>query len=139
MSTIKNGQIAPCHFNKFIKGPGTNFQSPPLNQKHARNVHQRAHQYLTKFHFIVLKIQKNNFHYVAMSMKMSQILKSVDVTKTQKSRYLKNKTLFFLLIKNFINTHQGLLYCKNQFCSRGNFETTLLFESYCRVVYQTHL
>ena len=34
---------------------------------------------------------------------MSQILKSVDFTKTQKYRYLKNETLFFLQIKNFIN------------------------------------
>ena len=42
-----------------------------------------------------------NFH-VAMAM-MSQILKSVDFTKTQKYRYLKNETLFFLQIKNFIN------------------------------------
>ena len=33
----------------------------------------------------------------------SQILKSEDFTKTQKSRYLKNKTLFFLQIKKFIN------------------------------------
>ena len=32
----------------------------------------------------------------------SQILKSVDFTKTQKSRYLENKT-FFLQIKKFIN------------------------------------
>ena len=30
---------------------------------------------------------------------MSQILKSVDFTKTQKSRYLENKILFFLQIK----------------------------------------
>ena len=28
-----------------------------------------------------------------------QILKSADFTKTQKSRYLENKTLFFLQIK----------------------------------------
>ena len=44
-----------------------------------------------------------NFHYVAMSMMASQILKSVDFTKTQKSRYLENETLFFLQIKKFIN------------------------------------
>ena len=36
-------------------------------------------------------------------MMTSQILNSVDVTKTQKSRYLKNKTLFFLQIKKIIN------------------------------------
>ena len=44
-----------------------------------------------------------NFHYVAMLMMTSHILKFVDFTKTQKSRYLKNKTLFFLQIKKFIN------------------------------------
>ena len=38
-----------------------------------------------------------------MSMMTSQILKSVDFTKTQKSRYLENKTLFLLQIKKFIN------------------------------------
>ena len=40
--------------------------------------------------------RKCNFHYVTMPMMMSEILKSVDFTKTQKSRYLKNETLFFL-------------------------------------------
>ena len=36
-------------------------------------------------------------------MMTSQILKSVDFTKAQKSRYLENETLFFLQIKKFIN------------------------------------
>ena len=37
-----------------------------------------------------------------MPMMTSQILKSVDFTKTQKSRYPENKTLFFLqLRKNY--------------------------------------
>ena len=36
-------------------------------------------------------------------MMMSQILKSLDFTQTQKSRYLENKTLLFLQIKMFIN------------------------------------
>ena len=38
-----------------------------------------------------------------MLMMTSQILKSVDFTKTQKSKNLKNETLFFLRIKKFIN------------------------------------
>ena len=38
-----------------------------------------------------------------MPMMTSQILKSVDFTKTQKTRYLENETLFFLQIKKFIN------------------------------------
>ena len=33
---------------------------------------------------------------------MSQILKSLDFTKTQKSRYLENEILFFLQIKKKI-------------------------------------
>ena len=38
-----------------------------------------------------------------MLMMMSQILKSGDFRKTQKSSYLKNETLFLLQIKKFIN------------------------------------
>ena len=52
------------------------------------------------FILVVLKIQKNkqkcSFHYAAMSMRTSQILQFVDLTTTQKSKYLENKTLFFL-------------------------------------------
>ena len=47
-----------------------------------------------------------------MSMMMLQILKSVDFTKTPKSRYLENKT-FCLQIKKSLITHQGILYDKN--------------------------
>ena len=36
-------------------------------------------------------------------MMMSQILKCVDFTKTQKSKNLKNETLFFLPVKKFTN------------------------------------
>ena len=36
-------------------------------------------------------------------MMTSQILKSMDFTKTQKSRYLDNETLFFVQKKKFIN------------------------------------
>ena len=54
------------------------------------------------FILIVIRIKKNkqkcNFNYAAMSMMKAQILKFVDFTKTQKSRYLENKT-FFLQIK----------------------------------------
>ena len=49
---MENGWISLyCCFNKIIKGPGTSFQFPALNQKHIRNVYHTAHQYLTKFHF----------------------------------------------------------------------------------------
>ena len=46
---------------------------------------------------------KSNFHYVEMAIMTSQILKFVDFTKTQKSRYLENETLFFIQIKKFMN------------------------------------
>ena len=36
-------------------------------------------------------------------MIVSQILKFVDFTKTQESRYLENETLFFLQMKKLIN------------------------------------
>ena len=54
----------------------------------------------------MMPMHKCNFHYVAMPMMpmfMSQILKSVDSTETQKSRYLENNTLFFLQVKKVIN------------------------------------
>ena len=52
MSAIKNGQISLCcHFKKIIRGPGTDFQSPTLSQKYAKNVYHTAHYHLTKFHF----------------------------------------------------------------------------------------
>ena len=44
-----------------------------------------------------------------MLMMTSQILKSVDFTKTQKSRYLENETLFLFQIKKILIAHQGLL------------------------------
>ena len=37
-------------------------------------------------------MRKCDFHYVAMPMMTSQILKTVDFTKTQKSRYPENET-----------------------------------------------
>ena len=48
-------------------------------------------------------MDKCNFHYVAMLMMMSRILKSVNFTKTQKPRYLENETLLFLQTKKLIN------------------------------------
>ena len=41
---MKNAQILLyCHFNKNIKGHGTSFWSPALNQEHIRNVCHTAH------------------------------------------------------------------------------------------------
>ena len=63
-----------------------------------------------------------------MSMITSQILKFVDFTKIQKSRYLENETLFFLgkkkkKKKKFINyTSRATLWQKNTFVT----EVTLI-------------
>ena len=84
MLSIKNCQISLyCHFNKIIKEPGTSLQSPVLSQKHFRNV---------------------EIPLLVMPIMMSQILKSVDFTKAQKSRYLENKISFFLQIKKVVIT-----------------------------------
>ena len=78
-------------------------QFPVLRiELHVRNVYHTAQQYFTKF-------------YVAIPMMASQIQKSVNFTKAQKSRYLQNKKLFLLQMKKFIMTHQGLLYDKKEF------------------------
>ena len=49
-----------------------------------------------------------------MTVMTSEILESVDFTKTQKFRYRENKTLFFLQIKKFIKyTSRATLWQKN--------------------------
>ena len=54
---------------------------------------------------------------------MSQILKFVDFTKTQKSRYLENERLFFLQIKEFMNyTLRAILLQKNSFVAEVTFK-----------------
>ena len=55
-----------------------------------------------------------------MPRMVSQILKSADFRKTQKSRYLGNETLFFLNNKNSLITHQRLLHC---FAAEATFNT----------------
>ena len=47
-----------------------------------------------------------------MPMMTSQILKFVDITKTQKSRSLVNETIFFHKKKNSLITDRGLSYAK---------------------------
>ena len=51
----------------------------------------------------------------------SQIMKSADFTKTQKSRYLENEQNVFL--KKSAIIHQGPLYCKNSFIAELTFNT----------------
>ena len=71
---------------------------------------------MSKFHFDltsgskeISKMYKRNFHYVAMPMMTSKILKSIDFTESKKSRFLKRKHYFF---SNKKITHQGLIYGK---------------------------
>ena len=54
-------------------------------------------------------------------MMTSQILKSVNFTKTQKYRYLENKTFFLQNKKNLLITSRGTLWQKNTFVARVTF------------------
>ena len=60
-----------------------------------------------------------------LSVMTSQILKFVDFTKTQKSKYLENKILFFLQMKSSLIRHQALLYGKNFFVEEVTFNFCL--------------
>ena len=61
-----------------------------------------------------------NFHYEAVPMMTSQILKSVDFTKTQKSRYLESKT-FFSSKKDIKCASRAALCAKNSFVAEVTF------------------
>ena len=71
---------------------------------------------------IVLRIKKNkhkcNFRYVAIPMITSQTLKSVNFTKTQKSRYIENKT-FLLQMKKFIYYRSSATLLQKKYFSGG--------------------
>ena len=55
-------------------------------------------------------------------MMTSQIWKSVDFTRRQKSRYLENE-IFFLQIRKFINsTSRAILFAKNTFVAEVTFK-----------------
>ena len=56
-----------------------------------------------------------------MPMMTSQIFKSVDFPKTQKSRYLENETLFFLQIKKFINYTSRATLLQKSFVAKVTF------------------
>ena len=59
-------------------------------------------------------------------MMTSQILKYVDFTKTQKSRYLQNETLFLFQIKKFINwALRAILWQKIIFVAEVTFKQYL--------------
>ena len=54
-------------------------------------------------------------------MMTPQILKSAGFTKTRKSWYLENETLFFLQIKKFINYTSSAALTKNCFIAEVTF------------------
>ena len=56
---------------------------------------------------------KGNFHYAAMHMMTSQILRNLWISHTQKKLISRMKHYFFL--KFSVITHQGILYCKTNF------------------------
>ena len=55
-------------------------------------------------------------------MMMSQISKSVDFTKTQKSTYLKNRPFLFQLKKIINYTSRATLLQKNDFAAEVTFK-----------------
>ena len=55
-------------------------------------------------------------------MMMSQISKSVDFTKTQKSTYLKNRTFLFQIKKIINYTSRATLLQKNGFVAEVTFK-----------------
>ena len=60
-----------------------------------------------------------------MSMMMPQILQFLDITKTQKSKYLENETSFFLQIKKI-----HLLHIKGYFMAKYIFVAEVTFNFY---------
>ena len=62
------------------------------------------------------------------------MMTSMHFTKTQKSRYLENETLFFLQIKKFINyTSRATLLQKNSFVADVTFNNYAPFIYLCKV------
>ena len=61
--------------------------------------------------------------YVEMPLMTSQILKFVNLTEIQKSRYLENKTLFFLQVKKFNN----YISIKGYFIAKNNLVPEVTF------------
>ena len=66
-------------------------------------------------------------------MMTSQILKSAGVTKAQKSRYLENKTLFFLQIKKFTNYTLTKNMTKNTHMTKNSFVAEVTFKDFFKI------
>ena len=72
--------------------------------------------------YLGFKWNKHYFHYIATPMMTSQILKSVDLNKMQKSRYLENETMFFLQKKNHYLRIKSYFMAKNRFVAEVTFK-----------------
>ena len=70
-------------------------------------------------------MHKCNFYYAAMSMMPSQILKFVDFTKTQKSKYLENEILANGALSNQ-TIHK--LHIKGYFVAKNSFVAEIIFK-----------
>ena len=100
MSTVKNGWILLCcHFNKIIKRSGTSFQSPALSPKHVRNViyigiYTGIYPSLL-WYYLGFKRNKHkcNFHYIAVAMMTSQILKSLEKSQEWNTSFSSNEKI----------------------------------------------
>ena len=69
-----------------------------------------------------------------MPMVTSEIFKTVDLTKTQKSRYLKKETLFFPQMKNFISLlSSATLWQKKSFVAEVTFKGAT--KSYRKIIF----
>ena len=77
----------------MIKGYRISFKSSVMSQKCYKMLQDTSISFLYYFRFERNK-QKGNFHYAAMSMMTSQILKFVDFPKPRKTRYLEDESLF---------------------------------------------
>ena len=62
-------------------------------------------------------------------MMASQVLKIVDFTRTQKSRYLENETLLSFKYINSLITIKGYLIAKKSFVAKGTFKSRILSNS----------
>ena len=121
-------------FKKSQIKSGTSFQCPAFSKKTRQKCLLCITIVFDQVSFLQqLGFRRNehkcNFHYAAMSMMASQILKLVDFTKIQKFRQLKYKALFFLQIK-FINYRpRATLWHKPCRCHLSNIMPDIMPDS----------
>ena len=121
----------------LIKGPGINFQSSELNLRHVRLSRETLiFDQISFWYYVGFKRNNRNckFYCVAVSMMVPQICKFIDFTKTQKRKYLENKTFF---LKKKVNS---LLYIKGHLMVKNNFLAEVAIKlSFCSIQYVDNL